>query len=43
MKEKTLLYIIIALQLVGSYISNLEVDDLENQIQEVTKLIKQDR
>ena len=35
MKEKTLLYIIIALQLIGSYISNLEIDDLENQIQAV--------
>lgn len=43
MKTKYLLYIIIALQLIGSYISNLEIDDLENQIQEVTELIKQDR
>lgn len=39
MKEKTLLYIIIALQLIGSYISNLEIDDLENQIQAVYEKI----
>ena len=39
MKEKTLLYIIIAIQLIGSYISNLEIDDLENQIQAVYKKI----
>lgn len=39
MKEKTLLYIIIAIQLIGSYISNLEIDDLENQIQAVYEKI----
>ena len=40
MKTKHLLYIIIALQLVGSYISNLEIDDLENQIQAVYERIE---
>ena len=40
MKNRYLLYIIIALQLIGSYISNLEVDDLENQIQALHERIE---